>query len=139
MDAAVEGALDRAKRIYVTTWSRAGRPGTVPVWFMAREDCLYFTTLRASLKARRIQANGRVAVHVGSPQGPGFEGRAEWVEDRPDLEAEILGAYRRKYPILAGLVMGGRIRKRLARKESVVIRVTPVAPSAGRPPDTRPS
>jgi PPOX class probable F420-dependent enzyme len=139
MDAAVQGALERAKRIYVTTWSRAGRPGTVPVWFMVREGCLYFTTLRASLKARRIQANGRVEVRVGSPQGPGFEGRAEWVEDRPDLEAEILKAYRKKYPILAGLVMGGRIRKRLARKESVMIRVTPVPPSPGRPSDARPS
>jgi PPOX class probable F420-dependent enzyme len=139
MDAPVQRALERAKRIYVTTWSRAGRPGTVPVWFMAREGCLYFTTQRASLKARRIAANGRVAVHVGSPQGPAFEGRAEWVEDRPDLEVEILRAYRRKYPILAGLVMGGRIRKRLARKESVVIRVTPVPPSAVRPSDARAS
>ena len=139
MDTGVQAALKGAKRIYVTTWSRAGRPGTVPVWFMVREGCLYFTTLRASLKARRIQANGRVTVHVGSPQGPAFEGRAEWVEDRPDLEAEILRTYRRKYPILAGLVMGGRIRKRLARKESVVIRVTPIPPSPGRPPDTRAS
>jgi hypothetical protein len=104
---------------------------------MAREGCLYFTTLRASLKARRIQANGRVAVHVGSPEGPGFGGRAELVEDRADLEAEILRVYRRKYPILAGLVMGWRIRKRLARKESVVIRITPIPPSPGRPSDAR--
>ena len=132
---AVQAALERAKRIYVTTWSRAGVPGTVPVWFMAREGCLYFTTLRASLKARRIQANGRVAVRAGSPRGPGFEGRAEWVEDRPDLEAEVLRTYRRKYPILAGLVMGRRIRKRLARKESVVIRITPVPVAVSRPSD----
>ena len=139
MEAGVQAALEGAKRIYVTTWSRAGRPGTVPVWFMAREGCLYFTTLRASLKARRIQANGRVTVHVGSPQGPAFEGRAEWLEDRPDLEAEILKAYRRKYPILAGLVMGGRIRKRFARKESVVIKITPGPPSLGGPGGTQAS
>ena len=133
MDPAVQAALERAKRIYVTTWSRAGVPGTVPVWFMAREGSLYFTTLRASLKARRIKVTGRVAVRAGSPQGPGFEGRAEWVEDRPDLEAEILRAYRRKYPILARLVMGRAIRRRLARKESVVIQITPVPPSVSRP------
>ncbi len=131
MDGAVRAPLGRAKRIYVTTWSAAGRAGTVPVWFMAQGDSLYFTTLRASLKARRIRANGRVAVRVGSRRGPAFAGRAEWVEDRPDLEAEILAAYRRKYPLLAGLVMGRRIRRRLARRESVVIRITPAGPAPG--------
>ena len=135
MDSAIEAALRKAKRIYVTTWSGAGVPGTVPVWFMVREGVIYFTTLRASLKARRIQANGRVGVHVGSPRGPAFQGRAEWVEDRPGLEAEILSAYRRKYRILAGLVMGRRIRKRLARKESVVIQITPASPSGAPPAD----
>ncbi len=91
MDPVIEAALRKAKRIYGTTWSRAGAPGTVPVWFMVREGVIYFTTLRASLKARRIQADGRVAMQVGCRRGPAFEGRAEWAEDRPDLEAEILG------------------------------------------------
>ncbi len=126
MDAALEAALKTAKRIYLTTWSPAGKPGTVPVWFMAKDECLYFTTLRESLKARRIKATGRVRVQVGPGEGPGFDGRAEWVEGRPDLEEEILGAYRGKYPILVPFIMGRRIRRRLARKESVVIKITPV-------------
>ena len=125
MDAALEAAIRRARRIYVTTWSPAGKPGTVPVWFMAKEGCLYFTTIRASLKARRIKATGRVSVHVDSLDGPGFDGRAEWVDDRPDLEREILETYRRKYPILVPLFMGRRIRRGLARKTSVLIRITP--------------
>ncbi len=126
MDSELEAALKTAKRIYLTTLSPAGSPGTVPVWFMTKEGCLYFTTRRASLKARRIKATGRVRVRVGSRDGPGFEGRAEWVEGWPDIEAEILGAYRRKYPILVPLIMGRLIRRRLARQESVVIRITPV-------------
>ena len=130
---AVQAALERAKRIYVTTWSRAGVPGTVPVWFMVHQGVIYFTTLRASLKARRIQADGRVAGRVGSRRGPAFEGRAEWAEGRPDLEAEVLRSYRRKHPILAGLVMGRAIRRRLAREGSMVIRITP-ASSSGSPP-----
>ncbi len=77
MDSAIEAARRVAKRIYVTTWSRAGAPGTVPVWFMVHGGDIYFTTLRASLKARRIKASGRLAVRVGSRQGPAFEGRAE--------------------------------------------------------------
>ena len=125
MDPALAAALETAKRIYVTTWSPAGRPGTVPVWFMVKEGRLYFTTLRASLKARRIAATGRVRVHVGPPDGPTFDGRAELTDDRPDLTQEILATYRRKYPILVPLVMGRRIRRRLESKESVIVEITP--------------
>jgi PPOX class probable F420-dependent enzyme len=119
------GALARAKYIYVTTWSRDGRPGTVPTWVWAHGGCAYFTTRRDSLKARRIRNTGRVTIHVGKRDGPAFEGRAEWVDDRPDLEAALLSAYHRKYWLLVPLFMGRHIRKGLARKTSVLVRVTP--------------
>ena len=125
MDPALDAALKSTKRMYVTTWGPSGKSGTVPVWFMAKDGRLYFTTLRESLKARRIRATGRVRVHLGSPDGPAIEGRAAEVSDRPDLEHEILQTYRRKYPILVPLFMGRRIRRRLQRKESVVIQITP--------------
>ncbi len=125
MDAAVARALGTAKRMYLTTYSASGRSGTVPTWFMVTDGVLYFTTLRASLKARRIRATGRVRVALGAPDGPAFDGRAEWVDDRPDLEREVLAAYRRKYPVVVPLFMGRFIRKRLARKESVLVRITP--------------
>ena len=99
-------ALQTAKRMYLTTVSTSGRSGTVPTWFMVMDGALYFTTLRASLKARRIKATGRVRVALGAPDGPSFEGRAEWVDDRPDLEQAVLAAYRRKYPLVVPLVMG---------------------------------
>lgn len=127
MDPALDQAIKAAKRIYVTTWSPSGKSGTVPVWFMVKDGRLYFTTLRESLKARRIQATGRVRVHVGATHGPAFEGRAAEVTDRPDLEEEILRAYRRKYPVLVPLFMGRRIRRRLRSGESVVIQITPEA------------
>jgi PPOX class probable F420-dependent enzyme len=111
--------------MYLTTYSRAGKPGTVPVWLWYQDGAVYFTTQRQSLKARRIRTTGRVTVHVGKPDGPGFEGRAEWVDDRPDLEEAILRAYRQKYWILIPLWMGRRIRRGLARKTSVLIRITP--------------
>ena len=127
MDPALQATLQTSKRIYVTTWSPSGKSGTVPVWFMVKEGCVHFTTLRDSLKARRIRATGRVRVHVGSADGPTFEGKAVELSDRPDLEEEILQAYRRKYPILVPLFMGRRIRRRLRSKESVVIQITPEA------------
>ena len=118
-------ALEGARYLYVTTYSQAGRPGTVPTWLWPHDGAVYFTTQRASLKARRIRATGRVTVHVGKRDGPRFEGRAEWVDDRPDLEQALLRAYRRKYWVLVPLWMGRYIEKGLARKTSVLIRVTP--------------
>ena len=120
-------ALARARYIYVTTYSQAGRPGTVPTWLWPHEGALYFTTRRDSLKARRIRNNGRVTIHVGTRDGPAFEGQAEWVDDRPDLEAALLADYRRRYWLLVPLYMGRYIRRGLAAKTSVLIRVTPAA------------
>jgi PPOX class probable F420-dependent enzyme len=123
----VEAALKTAKYIYLTTYSATGKPGTVPVWCWLHDGAVYFTTQRASLKARRIRDTGRATVRVGSKDGPAFDGGAEWVDGRPDLEAALLDAYRRKYPLLVPLWMGRRIRKGLAAQTSVLIRITPTA------------
>jgi len=48
------------------------------------------------------------------------------VDDRLDLEAALLAAYRRKYRLLVPLWMGRRIRRGLAEKTSVLIRITPL-------------
>jgi PPOX class probable F420-dependent enzyme len=120
-------ALRTAQYMYVTTYGRDGRSGTVPTWLWPHDGAIYFTTRRESLKARRIRANGRVTVHLGRKDGPAGEGRAEWVDDRPDLEAALLRAYRRKYWFLVPLFMGRFIRSGLATKKSVLIRVTPAA------------
>lgn len=125
MTPALAQALGAAKYIYLTTYDPAGRPGTVPVWCWLHDGAVYFTTQRASLKARRIGRSGQVTVHVGRRDGPAFEGHAEWVDGRPDLEAALLADYRRKYPLLVPLWMGRRIRRGLAAKTSVLIRITP--------------
>jgi PPOX class probable F420-dependent enzyme len=118
-------ALARARYLYVTTYSRAGKPGTVPTWLWPHDGDVYFTTRRDSLKARRIRDNGRVTVHVGTKDGPAFEGRAEWVDGRADLETALLSDYRRKYWLLVPVFMGRFIRKGLDTQKSVLIRITP--------------
>ena len=125
MEPAVAEALHQARYLYLTTYGSGGKAGTVPTWLWPHEGAVYFTTRRQSLKARRIRATGRVTVHVDAADGPAFEGRAEWVDDRPDLERALLRAYRRKYWLLAPLLMGRRIRRGLAAKTSVLIRITP--------------
>jgi len=121
----LQAALQRARYIYLTTYSQAGKPGTVPTWCWLHEGALYFTTRRASLKAKRIRKRGRVLVSIGTKDGPAFEGHAEWADDRPDLEGAILRAYRRKYWVLVPLWMGRYIRKGLLAKTSVLIRILP--------------
>lgn len=125
MNPVLERALDAAKYLYVTTYGRSGKSGTVPTWLWSHDGAVYFTTIRSSLKARRIRETGRVTVHVGTKDGPVFEGRAEWVDDRPDLEQALLRTYQKKYWFLVPLWMGRRIRKGLAAKTSVLIRITP--------------
>jgi PPOX class probable F420-dependent enzyme len=129
MTPALADALRRATYIYLTTYSASGKAGTVPTWLWPHNGLVYFTTQRASLKARRIRDNGRVTVRVGKKDGPAFEGRADWVDDRPDLEAALLAAYRRKYWLLVPLWMGRYIRKGLAARTSVLIRITPADPA----------
>lgn len=127
MSPALAEALARASHIYVTTYGRSGGVGTVPVWRWVDDGQVYFTTRRQSLKARRIRDTGRVTVHVGTTDGPAFEGKAEWVDGRPDLEARLLAAYHKQYWLLVPLWMGWHIRRGLRTGASVLIRITPAA------------
>jgi PPOX class probable F420-dependent enzyme len=125
MDPALDAALRRANYLYVTTYGASGKSGTVPVWCWYDGTAAYFTTRRGSLKARRIRQTGRATARIGRADGPSFEGRAEWVDGRPDLEAALLRAYRRKYWLLVPLWMGRHIKRGLRNGKSVLVRITP--------------
>ncbi|RMF83884.1 MAG: hypothetical protein D6736_20460 [Nitrospinota bacterium] len=124
MQPEIATALRRSRLIYLTTYSRSGRSGTVPVWFMVDQGNLYFTTGRSTVKARRIRSNPRVTVHIGTREGPGFTGKAFWVEDPSPFLERLLRAYRRKYWYLWWL-FGLRIRHGLQRGEEILIRIIP--------------
>jgi len=130
MNPTLDAALRRAKYLYVTTYGASGKSGTVPVWSWYDGTAVYFTTLRESLKARRIRQTARVTVRIGTKDGPRFEGRAEWVDGRPDLERALLRAYRRKYWLLVPLWMGPFIKRRLRTGKSVLVRITPASSPA---------
>jgi len=129
MDPRLDAALRRAHYLYVTTYGASGKSGTVPVWIWYDGIAAYFTTRRESLKVRRIRNTGRVTVHVGAEDGPAFEGRAELVDGRPDLESALLRAYRQKYWLLVPLWIGGHIKRGLRNGKSVLVRITPTASS----------
>src|SRR5262245_58956224 len=124
MDATLDAALRRGKYHFLTTYGASGKSSTVPVWCWYDGRDVYFTTDRERLKARRIRRTGRVTARVGARDGPAFEGRAELVDGRPDIEANLLRAYSRKYWILVPLYMGHWIRRRLRSGRSALVRVT---------------
>ncbi len=117
-------ALQRAKLLYLTTFSANGRTGTVPVLFLLDDDAIYFCSQRDTLKVRRIRQTGRVTVHVGSPSGPGLSCGAQLLEGVPELQARLLRTYRRRY-WLRWLILGPRLRKAFADGTEVLIRLVP--------------
>ena len=89
-------------------------------WVM-RNGKVYFTTRKATRKARRIQKNPRVIVRFGSSSAQPFEGRAFWLED-PALYDLILSRYRRKYWFLSPLFVRS-LRRRKESGESTAVMI----------------
>jgi general stress protein 26 len=61
-DPAVRKILRRSMVARLATVSRNGRPNLNPLYFVLREGCIWLGTVDASLAARNVKANPRVAV-----------------------------------------------------------------------------
>ena len=75
-----------------------GSPHVTPVWFVARDDALWFTTSSAARKAGLIIADGRVSLaYDGSADEGGAvaEGRATVME--VDARPDVIAAFAEKY------------------------------------------
>ncbi len=108
-------------RLFLTTYGEEGRSGTVPVFFLAHEGKVYFTTRKATRKARRIMENPRVTVRFGVRTAQPFEGQAFWLED-PALYDLILSRYRWKYWFLSPFFVRA-LRRRKESGESTVVTI----------------
>jgi PPOX class probable F420-dependent enzyme len=117
-------ALLQARTLYLTTYSRTGKPGTVPVWFFLHQGGLYFCTLRESLKVRRIQQTGKVTIHIGRRNGLRVDCNASLLDHDTTLQNLLLQTYRQRYPI-RWLWIGRRLRKAFAQGREVVVQLTP--------------
>ena len=90
-------ALQSARTPYLTTYSRSGKSGTVPVWFFLHQDMIYFCTQRHSVKVRRMWHTPEVTLHLGRRTGPTLCCTARLVEDAPPLPALLFRTYRTRY------------------------------------------
>ena len=103
-------ALQHARTLYLTTYRRDGRAGTVPIWFFQHQERLYFCTLRDSLKVRRLQHTPQVTVHIGRRTGTRLTCIARVLEDAPQLQQLLVRTYRKRY-WFRWLLLGQRLRR----------------------------
>lgn len=129
LSAEVRQALQKARLLYVTTYSPTGKSGTVPVLFLLHHEAIYFSTKRDSLKVRRLRHHGRATIHIGQRSGPRLECVAQLIDDDLSLQRMLLRTYRRRYP-WRGLILVPLLRRAFARGMEVLVRLTPQTPEA---------
>ena len=121
----VQQALSSAKNLYVATKRADGSTSKVsPIWFMADDNAVYFTTIPTSYKAKRIAKGSPVLVWVGSEQGPHFVGKGEILRD-PALADKMAPAYDKKYWI-SWIGFFRPRAERISEGKTVIVKVTPL-------------
>jgi PPOX class probable F420-dependent enzyme len=74
--------LASARNYWISTTRPDGRPHAMPVWGLWHDDAFYFSTAPTSRKARNLDANPAVVVHLESGDKVVIvEGDAEGVAD----------------------------------------------------------
>jgi general stress protein 26 len=92
-----EERLAASRNYWIVTAGPGGRPHAMPVWGLWLDGAVWFSSDRASRKARNIEAGPDIVVHLESgDEVVILEGRAEVVADRPALERFARG-YEEKY------------------------------------------
>jgi PPOX class probable F420-dependent enzyme len=91
--------LTAARNYWISTTRPDGRPHAVPVWGLWLDDAVWFSTDRASRKARNLDRDPSVVVHLDSgDEVVILEGRVEEVGSVPEL-VRFADAYEAKYAV----------------------------------------
>ena len=86
-----------SRNYWICSVSPDGSPHALPVWGVWFEDHLYFVTKRASKKARNLQANPKVAIHLESGDDViSFQGTVAEISDGMRLD-QVAAVYAAKY------------------------------------------
>jgi PPOX class probable F420-dependent enzyme len=99
MTSAKDKKLRAEKLCYLTTYNAEGKPGTVEIWFLHHEGKVYIDTAVGTLKVRKLRADPRASVAIGSRKGPVLSGTARFADEAtvrrvaPLLNAKYDGAW----------------------------------------------
>ncbi|HEY5626029.1 MAG TPA: pyridoxamine 5'-phosphate oxidase family protein [Dehalococcoidia bacterium] len=89
--------LENTRNYFVSSTRPDGRPHVMPVWAIWLGGLLWFSTARASTKARNLFANPQISVAIErGDEAVIVEGTAAVEEDHDVLEP-VWAAYRAKY------------------------------------------
>ena len=95
--------LERSHDYWVATTRPDDRPHVMPVWGVFADDALWFSSSRASRKARNLASNPRCAITTDDAHEPVvIEGAAELVQKVSDIGefvTRINAKYRTHYAI----------------------------------------
>lgn len=101
--------LVAARCYWICTTRRDGRPHAAPVWGLWRDDAIWFSTDRASQKARNLRRDPRVVVHLESgDETVIIEGRASEELSSPAREA-FADEYEAKYAVRPDPALGASL------------------------------
>ena len=100
--------LERSRNYWICTARPDGRPHSIPVWGFFLDDVLYFGTSRDSRKARNLEHNAAVSIHLDSGDDVVIlEGEAREI---PQSDKQVLSkldaASRTKYKMPLMIVRG---------------------------------
>jgi PPOX class probable F420-dependent enzyme len=95
--------LERSHDYWVATARPDGTPHVMPVWGVWLEEALWFSSSRASRKARNLESQPRCAITTDNAYEPVIiEGDAELIEDRRAI-GRFVDAVNDKYRTFYGL------------------------------------
>ena len=93
----VAGRLSGARNYWLHTTSPTGAPDAAPVWGVTVDGIWYFYTARMTVKARNLQRDPRMVVHLESGADVVIvHGRAV-DQGRPADNARVVAAFDQKY------------------------------------------
>jgi PPOX class probable F420-dependent enzyme len=119
-----DAALVNASYVYIATVRKDGNQSRAArVWFIATGGQILIDTNSDSWKAKRIRRGSPVIVWVGTPSGPAFIGKAEFVSDRA-VQDFMIEQIPKKY-WLAWMGLFGPKRAKFDSGKVVTIRITP--------------
>jgi PPOX class probable F420-dependent enzyme len=131
-------ALEKHRYISVTTYRRDGREVATPVWFVPDGDRILVWTDAASGKAKRIRANGRVAIAPcdarGKPSGAALVGTARILPAEQDASSRglLTKRYRLMKPVVDAWTTVTHAVRRKKRPTEIFVEIR-LMPGDGEP------
>ncbi len=115
--------FEKAKYINIQTYKKNGQPISTPVWFIIKDNKIFFRTIHNSGKIKRIRNNNNVNFALcdirGKIKGEWFEGLAK-IEN--DSDNKILSQINKKYGISSILM---KIFYKIKKIDIVILSIKP--------------